>query len=152
MSMNLSLRGCKGSVLSRNNPYLYALKKRADRFQTLFMNKKYILTGMSIGLAGLILSHTYRPYIYANHIQDFHIADTIGSIVCVPAAVLFFYGLNDKRSVKEYTHYVLLTYIGYELLGLFNIHIRIEHHVRHATPFRASSRQPAPHRRQIAAT
>ena len=86
------------------------------------MNKKYTLTSMSIGLAGLILSHTYRPYIYANHIRDFHIADTIGSIVCVPAAVLFFYGLNDKRSVKEYTIYALLTYIGYELLGLFNIH------------------------------
>lgn len=29
MSMNLSLRGCKGSVLSRNNPYLYALKKKS---------------------------------------------------------------------------------------------------------------------------
>lgn len=27
MSMNLSLRGCKGSVLSRKKPYLYALKK-----------------------------------------------------------------------------------------------------------------------------
>lgn len=86
------------------------------------MSKKYILTGISIGLAGIILSHTYRPYIYANHIRDFHIADTIGSIVCVPAAVLFFYGFNDKRSVKEYTILVLLTYIGYELLGLFNIH------------------------------
>lgn len=86
------------------------------------MNKKYTLTGILIGLAGIILSHTYRPYIYANHIRDFHIADTIGSIVCVPAAVLFFYGLNDKRSVKEYTICILPTYIGYELLGLFNIH------------------------------
>lgn len=54
------------------------------------INKKYIILGSSIGIAGLILSHTYRPYIYENHIYDFHIADTIGSIVCVPAATYYF--------------------------------------------------------------
>lgn len=91
-------------------------------FLLLTMNKKYISLGIAIGVIGLILSHSYRPYIYTNHIQDFHIADTIGSIVCVPAAVLFFYGFNNKHSIKEYTIYAALTYISYELLGVFNIH------------------------------
>ena len=40
------------------------------------------------------LSYTYRPYVYENHIDDFHLADVIGSIVCVPAAVLCACGIH----------------------------------------------------------
>lgn len=85
-------------------------------------NKKYIISGVSIGIIGLILSHTYRPYIYENHIYDFHIADTIGSIVCVPAATLLFYGFTDKYSIGKLTLIITLTYLFYEFLGLLNIH------------------------------
>ncbi len=28
------------------------------------INRKYVILGSSIGIAGLILSYTYRPYIY----------------------------------------------------------------------------------------
>ena len=86
------------------------------------INKKYIISGVSVGIIGLILSHTYRPYIYENHIYDFHIADTIGSIVCVPAATLLFYGFTDKYYIGKLTLIITLTYIFYELLGLLNIH------------------------------
>ncbi len=86
------------------------------------INRKYVILGSSIGIAGLILSYTYRPYIYENHIYDFHIADTIGSIVCVPAATLFFYGFNRSYSFAKLILAFTLTYILYELLGLFSIH------------------------------
>ena len=86
------------------------------------MNKKLFLYGILIAAVGLILSHTYRPYIYSHNLFDFHLADVIGSIVCVPSSVLFFYGMDPRYSVKKYTVYATIVYISYELLGLFNIH------------------------------
>lgn len=49
------------------------------------MNMKFVISGILIACIGLLLSYTYRPYVYENHINDFHLADVIGSIVCVPA-------------------------------------------------------------------
>ncbi len=86
------------------------------------MNKKLSLYGILIGIVGLILSHTYRPYIYSHNLFDFHIADVIGSIVCVPSSVLFFLGMSPKYSVKKYTIYSTIIFIIYELFGLMNIH------------------------------
>lgn len=42
---------------------------------------KFIISGILIAAIGLVLSHTYRPYVYENHINDFHLADVIGSVV-----------------------------------------------------------------------
>ena len=86
------------------------------------MKLKFIISGILIATLGLVLSHTYRPYIYENHINDFHLADVIGSVVCVPAAVLFFYGINNRYSIKHYTIEAIIAYITYEFLGLLHIH------------------------------
>ncbi len=32
---------------------------------------KFIISGILIAAIGLVLSHTYRPYVYENHINDF---------------------------------------------------------------------------------
>ena len=42
-----------------------------------------------------------RPYVYENHINDFHMADVVGSVVCVPAAVLCAYGIDSRYSIKQ---------------------------------------------------
>ena len=86
------------------------------------MKRKYILYSMAIALVGVVLSHTYRPYIYANHIDDFHLADVIGNIVCVPAVTLFFYGIDNRHSLRWYVLLSVLVYIAYEFLGLWGIH------------------------------
>ena len=67
------------------------------------MKMKFIISGILIVAIGLVLSHTYRPYVYENHINDYHLADVIGSIVCVPAAVLCVYGIDNRYSIKQYT-------------------------------------------------
>ena len=36
---------------------------------------KFIISGILIVAIGLVLSHTYRPYVYENHINDYHLAD-----------------------------------------------------------------------------
>ena len=38
------------------------------------MRMKFILSGILIVAIGLVLSHTYRPYVYENHINDYHLA------------------------------------------------------------------------------
>lgn len=86
------------------------------------MKMKFILSGILIAAIGLILSHTYRPYVYENHINDFHLADVIGSVVCVPAAVLCAYGIDNRYTIKQYTIWAVIVYIAYEFLGLFHIH------------------------------
>lgn len=35
------------------------------------MKLKFIISGILIAVIGLVLSHTYRPYVYENHINDF---------------------------------------------------------------------------------
>ena len=85
------------------------------------MKLKFIISGI-IATIGLVLSHTYRPYVYENHINNFHQADVIDSVVCVPAAVLCAYGIDNRYSIKQYTIGAAIVYIAYEFLGLFHIH------------------------------
>ncbi len=92
------------------------------------VNRKYIIVGIAIAIIGLILTHTYRPYIYENHIYDFHIADTIGSLVCVPSFTLFYYGFSNKYSIGKVVFITTVVYILYELPGLFNIHGTFDFH------------------------
>jgi len=54
---------------------------------------------------GLLLSFTYRPYVYSHHVNDLHFADVIGNIVAVPAAAFFFYAMN--KTIR-YTKFAIL--------------------------------------------
>ena len=60
----------------------------------------FFLGAVACFVTGLVLSFTYRPFIYANRINDFHLADTLGNIVAVPAAAFFFYALHKKVSLS----------------------------------------------------
>ena len=44
----------------------------------------------------------YRPYIYANHITDFHIADTLGNSLGVVAAVFILVSLLGRQVEPNY--------------------------------------------------
>ena len=57
---------------------------------------------------GLLLAFTYRPFIYSNHINDWHLADTIGNIVAVPAAAFSFYA--TYKSIR-YTKLAILVLV-----------------------------------------
>lgn len=57
---------------------------------------------------GLLLAFTYRPFIYSNHINDWHLADTIGNIVAVPAAAFFFYAWHKSIRYTKLTILVLV--------------------------------------------
>ncbi len=84
-------------------------------------NKMFII-GLSIAVFGLILSITYRQYIYNNNLNDFHIADTIGSLVCVPSASLVMYSLTGKFKFNKLVLICFISYLLYELFGLTGLY------------------------------
>jgi hypothetical protein len=65
----------------------------------------------------------YRPYIYSNRINDFHIADTIGNSLGTVATVFVFIGIIGKGRVqhafliKLITFSVVLYEVAHPLLG-----------------------------------
>lgn len=81
-----------------------------------------IIGGISLALIGIILSYTYRVYIYENSIYDFHLADTIGSLICVPSSTLLFWGLYEKYTFKKLIVLNTIGFIIYELLTLLPYH------------------------------
>lgn len=59
----------------------------------------YLLLCVLCAGIGWLLSFTYRPYIYTNHINDWHLADSIGNIVAVPAAAFLFYAM--QKTIRQ---------------------------------------------------
>jgi len=81
-----------------------------------------IILGLFIAIIGIILSNTYRPYIYKNQIYDFHLADTIGNWVAIPASTLFFWGIKKGRRkfTKELSTAILAILIYEFTLSTFD--------------------------------
>jgi hypothetical protein len=73
-----------------------------------------LLISISLFAIGIILSNTYRVYIYGNNIFDYHIADTIGSWLCIPAASLFLWGIQPKYSFAKFIAVSLIAFTIYE--------------------------------------
>lgn len=71
--------------------------------------------GFAVGLIGLLLAIFYRPFVYKNNIADFHFADTLGSLFCVPASVLFYYGFKKKSRFLKTFFSSVITFTLYEV-------------------------------------
>jgi hypothetical protein len=65
----------------------------------------------------------YRPYIYRNHIDDFHLADTLGNSLGTVAAIFVLIGLIGQGRIqhlfliKTITISVVLYELAHPLLG-----------------------------------
>ena len=66
----------------------------------------FLLGAILCFVLGVLLTYFYRPCIYANHINDWHLADTIGNIVAVPAVAFLFYA---AQKTVRYTKLTVLT-------------------------------------------
>lgn len=71
----------------------------------------YFYCALICFVLGLLLVFTYRPFIYSNHINDWHLADTIGNIVAVPAAAFSFYAWHKSIRYTKLTILVLVFFI-----------------------------------------
>lgn len=65
----------------------------------------YKAINFAIGLAALLLYEfiarpIYRPYIYTNNINDFHLADTLGNTLGTIAAIFLIIAILSNDTVK----------------------------------------------------
>ena len=68
--------------------------EQSNRRRLVFLLLSVLCAGI-----GWILNFTYRPYVYVNAINDWHLADTIGNIVAVPAAAFLFYAV--QKTIRQ---------------------------------------------------
>lgn len=66
---------------------------------------KYKVINFAIGISALLIYELigrpfYRPYIYANKINDFHIADTIGNTLGTLPTIFFLIALLSNETKK----------------------------------------------------
>jgi hypothetical protein len=89
---------------------------------------KHKATWLTIGLIALLFYEFvarpyYRPYIYRNNINDFHLADTIGNSLGTIATIflfLFLFGGEKKRDhflIKTVTLSLVVYELAHPLLG-----------------------------------
>lgn len=89
---------------------------------------RYKAINFAIGLSGLLIYEfigrpIYRPYIYANDINDFHIADTLGNTFGSIATIFFLIAIlsNNTRKgnylIKLGTFSIVIYEIAHPLLG-----------------------------------
>lgn len=86
------------------------------------------MINLTIGLAAILILEfvarpIYRPYIYRNNINDFHLADTIGNTLGTIATIFVLIGLIGQGRaqhlslIKTITISVALYEIAHPLLG-----------------------------------
>ena len=81
----------------------------------------YLLLALSCFGLGVLLNYTYRPFVYSNHINDWHLADVIGNMVAVPATAFFYYALNKTIRHTRFT-VLLVDFIIWCLYEVFLSH------------------------------
>ena len=92
-----------------------------------WLHSKRRIINLLIGLGAVVLYEiaraTYRPYIYSQGINDFHIADTLGNSLGTVATIFVFTSLLGRDLAQEYfmirtvTISVLLYEVAHPLLG-----------------------------------
>lgn len=78
---------------------------------------RHLVIGCMMGLLALILSKTYRPFIYQNNIYDYHLADTIGSLFCVPSTSMVLYSFDKNNN---YLYALILSFVVSVLFEIFS--------------------------------
>ena len=81
---------------------------------------RHFIVSLILVLICVILNLSYRPFIYANHINDLYFADTFTNILGVPASTCLCLALMSKLTHKAivYVSGVCLGLILYECIGL----------------------------------
>jgi hypothetical protein len=86
-----------------------------------WLSSKRRIINLLIGLGAVVLYEiaraTYRPYIYSQGINDFHIADTIGNSLGTVATIFVFTSLLGRDLVQDYfmIRTVMISVAVYEL-------------------------------------
>lgn len=83
-----------------------------------YFKPSYLATGILMLLFFIILQYNYRPFIYTNDINDYHFADTLGSLFCIPACSFIYLSINLSKSVYQVVLFLFLVNIIVEFISL----------------------------------
>src|SRR5687767_2744706 len=84
------------------------------------LSKRRIIN-MLIGLSAVMIYEVarayYRPFIYSNAVNDFHIADTLGNSLGTVATVFVFASLLGRNSKQDHflIRVLVISVLAYEL-------------------------------------
>lgn len=89
--------------------------KLGKRHRILFFSISLVLL-----LVVVVLNNFYRPYIYANHLFDMHLADTYTNLLGVPICLFILLSLTKRLECKIFIYVgcVCCGLILYEFVGL----------------------------------
>lgn len=73
----------------------------------MFIRSKIFLFLSICLIYNFLINTFYRPYIYANKINDFGFADVGNNIVFIPIAYLFLYAIRKKFIISKYLDIIL---------------------------------------------
>lgn len=98
---------------------LFVWSRLRRKGQLTLLKKQTLFIGFSAFYLTEIARNYYRPYIYRNEINDFHIADTIGNSLGTITAIFIILTMAGKSSAKDWkiTLIIILGLIIYELLN-----------------------------------
>jgi hypothetical protein len=78
-----------------------------------WVHSKRRMVNMLIGISAVLLYEAarayYRPFIYSNGINDFHIADTLGNSLGTVGAVFVFLSLLGRSNIQD--HFLMRTIV-----------------------------------------
>ncbi len=77
------------------------------------------LLSLFLFVGSLVISYTYRPYIYSHHIYDLHLADSFSDLFAVPAMAFFQIATNKdfgKYTIGFHIMIICIFLILYEFL------------------------------------
>lgn len=102
------------------------MEKLKSEISDWLLSKRRIIN-MVIGLSAVLLYEAarayYRPFIYSNEINDFHIADTLGNSLGTVATVFVFTSMlghdhmQDRFLLRTVIISVLVYEVAHQLLG-----------------------------------
>lgn len=69
-----------------------------------------------LSIIAILFKSFYRTYIYANHINDFGIADSSPNFFAGLIIVFFYFTQYQNMSLRKYAIYSAIGLVGYELI------------------------------------
>ncbi|WP_300685124.1 hypothetical protein [Chryseobacterium sp.] len=86
------------------------------KFKPLSQTKYVWIIIILLSIVAILFKSIYRQYIYANHINDYGIADSSPNFFAGLIIVIFYFTQNQNLTLKKHTLFTVVGLVGYELI------------------------------------
>lgn len=86
------------------------------KFKPLSQTKYVWIIIVLLSIIAILFKSIYRQYIYANHINDYGIADSSPNFFAGLIIVIFYFTQNQNLTLKKHALFTVVGLVGYELI------------------------------------